>query len=921
MTDRVFDAAPASPARSFLATLLAFALMLAGAIVAPPAIAATGPQISVSPGTDLDPGAAQTLTVTGSGFTGEGAVNGVYVLFGETAVWAGDGPLPASGWIAQTWVQARQITEGSFTATLSVPAGALEVGTTYHVATSAAHALSATNRTMDAFATVTVVEPEPEPTETPSPEPTGTTSPSPEPTQTPPAPQPSMETSVVSVDAEDGATVSVTGADFGQVTGAYAAIIEKGTESGVTSGGGYVTFGYWAGAISDGGFEKSMVAATSALDRTKAYEVIVWRLHSLPTSETIYARADIGFTDAHWTTLFPPVPAVPAIEVFLADGVTPLDGAAVAFGDTLVVRGTGFDPSANVGGRGVPIPNTLPQGTYVVFGHFAEQWQPSTGAASSTRKVGSQKWALAESVLNQVPSNYQSIIRGQWADIADDGSFTAQLTVTEPSALVSGGHYGVFTYAAGGVLNAAQEREVPITIAEAPSIETAVVSVAAESGATVSVTGADFGSVTGAYAAIIEKGTEAQVTGDGGYVAFGFWMTPGAIVDGAFEKTLVAPTAKLDSSKQYEVIVWRGHSLPTAETIYARADIAFTDADWGILFPGGGTPTPTPTPTVPPAEPEVPRTPVAGGSMSWAISSSFTRYVTGDIAKGSISVGNGATRSGGLFWFGQAVESSYSAATGTGTVSYGGSVRYLGHAGVLDVTIADPEIRVTGPTSASLYVTSGRAQVLLATLNLGAAARTETNGAVTFTGAPATLTTAGVNQVFGGYSTSLDPVTFTIGTPAAAPTGSTGTVAAASAKTTSSASGVPASPPATTGIELDDETLAALGAGTSVTIEVGGFQPNEEGIALVVYSTPTVIATDLTADGRGVVRWSGVLPAALADGEHTLTCRVRSTRGSSSHWPARPRSAPALSREPRSRGASRSPSGSTSRASPAAAGS
>src|SRR5690625_7939522 len=81
----------------------------------------------------------------------------------------------------------------------------------------------------------------------------------------------------------------------------------------------------------------------------------------------------------------------PAVEVFAADGVTPLEGAEVTWGDTVVVRGTGFDPAGNVGGRGRPSPSDLPQGTYVAVGTFAEQWRPSQGAPSSARSVGSQK--------------------------------------------------------------------------------------------------------------------------------------------------------------------------------------------------------------------------------------------------------------------------------------------------------------------------------------------------------------------------------------------------------------------------------------------------------------------------------------------------------------------------------------------------
>src|SRR5690606_27965088 len=44
-----------------------------------------------------------------------------------------------------------------------------------------------------------------------------------------------------------------------------------------------------------------------------------------------------------------------SLEVFAADGVTPLGDSPVFDGDTVVVRGSGFDPAATVGGRGVPI--------------------------------------------------------------------------------------------------------------------------------------------------------------------------------------------------------------------------------------------------------------------------------------------------------------------------------------------------------------------------------------------------------------------------------------------------------------------------------------------------------------------------------------------------------------------------------------
>ncbi|MET0296655.1 MAG: HtaA domain-containing protein [Microbacterium sp.] len=618
--------------------------------------------------------------------------------------------------------------------------------------------------------------------------------------------------------------------------------------------------GQWVDIAADGSFRATLTASeTTAPVSGGAYGVYTYGAGGVSN-----AAQELSVPVA-----FAPV-FDPAISVFRADGTTPVTGTVDA-GETLVVKGTGFDPAANVGGRGVPIPSTLPQGTYVVFGQFAENWKPSAGAASSQRKVGSQKWALAEGVLDQVPSAYQASIRSQWAALSADGSFSTTLTVTETAA-VDTGRYGVYTYGAGGVSNADQELYVPLTIAPPvpdPSLDVAVTAVDAVAGATIRVEGANLGSATGAYAAIIEKGAEAGVGMGGGYVAFAIPFP--VITNGATDITFTAPTAELDPAKTYEVLVWKQHSVPDATTIYARADVPFTAEHWKVLFPET-TPPPTAPPITPPTDPQ---TPAASGSLRWSISSTFTGYVAGSIAKGSVAVSGGATRSGGLFQFGQATGSTFDADAGTGSVSYIGAVRFTGHGGILDVTISNPQIRATSPTSAALYVTSGGSQVHFADLNLGAATRSTAGGAVTFEGAPATLTAAGRTQVFQGYSTSLDPIAFTVGSVGLAPSGSTGTVAAAPAPARSA---VPATPPAAEGIVLDDATLAALSAGEQVEVSASGFQPNEEGILVVVYSTPIVL-DELTADATGTATWSGSLPATLADGEHTLTFQGSVDRG------------------------------------------
>ena len=661
---------------------------------------------------------------------------------------------------------------------------------------------------------------------------------------------------------DPGVTTTVTGSGFGSVTGVYAAVIETGTEAQVTAGGGFAAMQY-VRSVSGGAFTVDLTAKAASLDRTKTYEVIVWQQHTMPNAQTILARTPVAISDAIWNTI---APAEPAIAVFLADGTTPAGTTALKAGDTVVVKGTGYDPTANVGGRGVPIPSNLPQGTYVVFGNFASQWQPSTGAAGSTRSVGAQAWALAESVLDQVPAQYQAAIRGQWVDIAADGTFQATLTLKDAAA--APGAYGVYTYGAGGVVNAAQERSVPLNYGTAPTITSTVTSATAAGGLVVHATGSRLGAATGAYVALIETGTEADVTAGGGFAAMQY-VRP--ITGGEFSVDLTAAAKLLDRAKTYEVIAWQQHTMPTAQTIYGRSAVTITPQQWDALL---GPIVEVPPTTPPTTQPTAPGVPVPGGSLRWAISSSFTSYVTGGIAKGAIEVSGGATRSGGMFQFGQTVGGDYSAASGLGSVVYQGAVRFTGHGGVLDVTVSNPQITVTSATAATLSVTHAGAQVPFATLDLSRAVVVTANGAVTYSGAPATLTAQGRDRVLSGYSTSLDPVTFTVGSVAAAPAGTTGTVAAA---VTKAKTAIPATPPATTGIQIDETNLAALQSGGAATISASGFRPNETGIQVVVYSTPVLLGS-VDADSSGVATWSGSLPATLEDGAHTLTLQ-----GSVSH--------------------------------------
>lgn len=160
-----------------------------------------------------------------------------------------------------------------------------------------------------------------------------------------------------------------------------------------------------------------------------------------------------GSTDRSQDTFTPVTfaePAVvwePKIELSKSTDINPA-------GEVITVTGSGFDPAANIGTR--PPFSGQAAGVYVIFGTFADTWRPSDGAASSTRHVIQQKWAVPPAVWATVGGT-----NPQYVQLNADGTFTAQLTIT-PDAAASG-DYAVVTYAGSGAVNADQELYEPIT--------------------------------------------------------------------------------------------------------------------------------------------------------------------------------------------------------------------------------------------------------------------------------------------------------------------------------------------------------------------------------------------------------------------------------------------------------------------------
>lgn len=284
------------------------------------------------------------------------------------------------------------------------------------------------------------------------------------------------------------------------------------------------------------------------------------------------------------------------------------------------------------------------------------------------------------------------------------------------------------------------------------------------------------------------------------------------------------------------------------------------------------------TPQKPPAATPTGASGTAAGSLSWSVSDAFIAYTTcankeafgySHCAKGSIETSG----VGAGYLFPQASGSSWDATTQTGTVAYSGSVAFLGY-GMTMFNVSNPSITVTGPTSATL--STGNTTSFGAAsyqLDLGSASKSVgANGEVTWSGVPVagTLSSGGAGGS-GNQSIGLDALTFTVGSASQVSYGST--ASGADKKTYTAA----ATPPATTGVTVltDPDKIKP---GGRIEIEASGFDAEDEGVLVVLYSDPIVLDDAAKADKNGVVRWSGTLPKDVT-GTHTITIQGSSNAG------------------------------------------
>lgn len=157
----------------------------------------------------------------------------------------------------------------------------------------------------------------------------------------------------------------------------------------------------------------------------------------------------------------------------------------------------------------------------------------------------------------------------------------------------------------------------------------------------------------------------------------------------------------------------------------------------------------------------------SNAQLTWSLKDSFIRYVTGAFAGGSVEVTDGPSFNGSTFSW-QGAEGEFTGANGT--ISYPGTIHVTAHKGQLDITYANLKLVVNGNQGTLVADVKSKGYngspdvdatgVSFATVDLSGV--TFSNGTVSATNAPVTLTTDGAAAFAGFYKEGevLSPLTF-----------------------------------------------------------------------------------------------------------------------------------------------------------------
>lgn len=401
-------------------------------------------------------------------------------------------------------------------------------------------------------------------------------------------------------------------------------------------------------------------------------------------------------------------------------------------GETITVKGFNYTPNPPATSATRPPLTGKFAGVYVVVNKFPDVWQPSLGGSrpSQTTNLETRWGVLAEDLATIGGESRGGIV------VSPEGTFETTVTVrAEWDSMPTTGTFGIYTFGGGGAIIPDFERSVALTFtpSKAPRIALASNPAQPEPDQPFSLEVLVNPDEAEGELTLSGSGVTAQTSRiEDGIATFSVPSTPGGLY------------------------TWQIAFTPDEPLLFDARTVSFSFA----VDDGTGT-----------ALNLFDTSELESGYLRWGVKSTFRSYVTGPIAKGSITTSE-AGRAGSEFLFGQAQPVLDGASWSQ--VPYRGAVTFRGHDGLMNVTLANPRITRVDERTATLSVDYAGSRVSLARLDLSRASQSVSNGLVTYQNSPATLLSTGTSvfsfQGSGFYAAgdALDPVTFSIGAVAAA---------------------------------------------------------------------------------------------------------------------------------------------------------
>lgn len=647
--------------------------------------------------TGADKSAGLTLSVAGTGYVNLPSSSfgmpaaGVYTTVYDANTTTYSELNANRGGLKTDYVTPARITNGSFTSDLNITTAQFTEVSDLRIAVWVAHG-TITDETLIADIPVTLT-----PEQIASLFPTDVEDPTePEVPVKPEEPSTERTTSVTVTGASKahGLTLAVSGSQYlnlpkastgKDALGVYVALRDKSDSyddiNANTSIATALSFVPFRPTDTPGVFKTTLNASAKDLDPNAEYEVFVWAAHGNITDDTLLYAGDLTLTADQKAALFSGEGTEEPVEPGPVDPDTGLKTtvsvAKSSASDGLVLNVTGSNY--------VDLPKNSTGG-------------PANGVYVALYDANTKTYADINKDLDALALDW--VMPGR----ISNGSFTSTLT-TKTSNLSKNPDLRIVAWSAHGLLtdgsfvtevpvklNANQLRALGLLSATGTDVTASVskshIDLAGDRSQTATASGFKPGETVkiSLHSKVIDLGT--KTADKNGTVSISF-NVPKDIETGTHAVVFQGLSSGVQARAEFTVtdLFSPGNSagsggsgskgtvaLPTTSDIAKKGEITCT------------------TETIPGSPGQV--------SLSWGVRSSFVSYIEGGIAKGSVATGGGAHRSGHGFSWGPGSGSLNG--SGTGTVSFPGSVRFTGHDGLLDLAISNVQVRSTGGNSGTL---------------------------------------------------------------------------------------------------------------------------------------------------------------------------------------------------------------------------